>query len=268
MINDNKSADQTPEEITSFLENRERFPFPAPVFNARNKGFCGAANQGIRAVSGEFVVILNADVILAEDFAAKLKELVSFDLSRERIGIFAPKILDFEGKIDSAGLCLTFLRRFRDRGRGESGSGRYDSACRVFGASGACAVYNRNMLDSIRGPGGFFDEDFFIMLEDFDVSWRQARLGWHTLYSPVLNCKHKGGISHKKTGIGRAFMFRNRYFLLAKNESLPRLALLLLCSFFYDLPHAVFFILTNPLASGFIRQTVCMLPAMIRKRKS
>ena len=47
---------------------RENYPRTTIIENGRNTGFCVANNQGIAASRGEFVLLMNTDVVLDADF--------------------------------------------------------------------------------------------------------------------------------------------------------------------------------------------------------
>lgn len=62
------SSDDTPSLVRNFGDPRFHL-----VPQDNRDGRCGARNQGIRQATGEVVVILNADVRLADDFLSRLK---------------------------------------------------------------------------------------------------------------------------------------------------------------------------------------------------
>lgn len=57
----------------------------------------------------------------------------------------------------------------------------------VFGACAAAASYRKSMLDEI----GFFDEDFFAIGEDIDLSFRAKLAGYKCVYVPEALVYHK-----------------------------------------------------------------------------
>ena len=65
------STDQTP-VIVSRYANRG-----VELIRGSNRGRCAARNQGILAAKGEIVVILNADVLVPDDFLEKIHRLYS-----------------------------------------------------------------------------------------------------------------------------------------------------------------------------------------------
>ena len=261
VVIDNASTDDTLQIV------RKNSFITGLIENKTNRGFGAAVNQGISRAQGEYLLVLNSDVVLESDFLKNLDSEVQTFPSR-RIGMIAPLIFDTGGRIDSAGLYLTFLRRFYDRGRGAREDGRFHSAGFVFGACGACAVYKREMLEDIKIEGEYFDEDFFLCVEDVDAAWRAHALGWQAWYAPKLRCAHQGGISRKRSKEGQCCAFRNRYFLLIKNESSRGAVRFFLFCWIYDVPRLFLLLLTNPRIFQALGEIRRLWPRMIEKRRA
>jgi GT2 family glycosyltransferase len=61
----------------------------------------------------------------------------------------------------------------------------------VFGACAGAAIYRKRMLDDI----GLFDEDFFLLYEDVDLSFRAQLSGYKCLYVPDAIVYHQASSS-------------------------------------------------------------------------
>jgi GT2 family glycosyltransferase len=196
-----------------------------------NLFYCQALNKGIEMGGGEFILCLNDDIILDRDF---IKEgLKGFSLD-SRVGSVSGKILRSDGKtIDSTGLFLSALRTAKERGYGQRDKGGYEAEGYIFGVSGACAFYRKEMLEDIKEGGYYFDPAFRLFYEDLDVAWRAKRSGWKGYYVPTAVSYHVRGLSVRNgKGLGRPlarrylsdelqlYLIRNRYLCLAKNETL------------------------------------------------
>jgi len=176
---DNDSTDGTAEFLGSEIPN--------VVFNQKNIGFAASQNQWIKASSGEWVLALNPDVVLAPTF---LDQLVSAVHGRDDIGTACGKLLRWQpgtsrplaNVIDSTGMYFRPDLRHLDRGAGLHDAGQYEREEFVFGATGAAALYRRSMIHDISVADEFFDEDFFAYREDADVAWRAQLMGWKCLY--------------------------------------------------------------------------------------
>jgi GT2 family glycosyltransferase len=76
------------------------------------------------------------------------------------------------------------------RGRGAPAQ-KFNIQEKVFGACAGAALYHTRMLDDI----GLFDEDFFLVYEDVDLSFRAQLRGYKCLYVPDAVVYHKASSS-------------------------------------------------------------------------
>ncbi len=156
VVVDNASTDQTGEILRNF-GNRIRV-----IWNQRNVGFAEAQNQGIRSTRLPWVLTLNPDLLMKEDFTRQLVEAAEFDPGT---GAVCGKLLSigpgFEPlpdlRFDSTGIFFTPTLRHFDRGWHERDNGQYDRTEYVFGACAAAALYRRRMIDDVAIEGCFFD---------------------------------------------------------------------------------------------------------------
>lgn len=209
------------------------------LLNEVNLGYCGGANLGIRNTMGEYVLILNPDIILHPDFLTSIIEAVERD---HLIGIATGKLLRFDKKtLDSTGQFLRKNLTPLERGYGEPDIGEYNQSGYVFSACGALAFYRRAMLEDIQLDGEFFDESYFAYYEDLDIGWRAQLLGWKAYYIPAAVAYHyRGGgvadlqrnkhwfehipffpnvsLTQKPASLQR-HVIKNRYLTLIKNAS-------------------------------------------------
>ena len=196
------------------------------VRNHDNRGFAAAANQALRACSGEWVLALNPDCRLAPDYLATLHAATA---GRERVGSATGLLLRAAGAelesapvVDSAGIVVTAAGRHLDRASGNVPDRSVGAPAWVFGASGAAALYRRAARDDVPYPGGeVFDEGFFSYREDADLAWRLQRRGWRCLYWPAARAAHGRGLKpearrHGSAAINRHSV-RNRFLLRLAN---------------------------------------------------
>jgi GT2 family glycosyltransferase len=219
VVIDNASSDGT----AAFLRDRllER-----AIFNQRNVGFAAAQNQGIRMSKQGWVLTLNPDVVLAPDFISALVEAAEADPS---VGTVCGKLLrwqpespqPFSSTIDSTGIYFRPDLRHLDRGAEQVDHGQYDGRQYVFGATGAAALYRREMIADVSVDGEFFDEDFFSYREDADVAWRAQLLRWKCLYVPEARGWHVRRVTPERRGeLPREINWhsvKNRFLMRVKN---------------------------------------------------
>ncbi|MBI4713814.1 glycosyltransferase family 2 protein [Candidatus Uhrbacteria bacterium] len=248
LVIDNGSTDG----VEAFV--REHYPEITILRNARNLGFSGAHNQGIRYAldhldpsqySESFILVTNPDLILPQTFLEMLMKDVA---SQPSVGSFGGKLRRAFGEnitdealqetvesdlIDSTGLRAHKNRTFTDRGAGEMDKAQYDESREVFGISGALVLYRASALQDVRFEDEFFDEDFFAYKEDADLAWRLQKFGWDARFVPDATAFHyRGMYAPEKLGIvawfknrrGKSklrsyYSNRNHWLLLVKNLS-------------------------------------------------
>lgn len=237
IVVDNGSQDGTAVFI------KENYPGVRLIENKDNLGACKARNQGIGASKGEWVLCLDCDIILGENFLVKIMRFA--ELSEGSAGMFQPKILENDKKhIYSCGIYLSKMRRFYDIGNKKLDNGKFNVSKYVFGACAAAVLYRRECLAQVKEANGYFDERFFFLVEDVDLSWRAQKKGWKALFCPEAVCYHTGNSSNTPFKIRQYLCFRNRYFLILKNDNIRRIGYVGII-LFYDLPKIIFLLLTN-----------------------
>lgn len=270
MIVDNGSADTTVAWLAS------EYPQVHLLRNPRNLGFCRGHNQALRITESPYVLCLNQDVVLTPDWISRAVAILE---NRPDVGAVGGKVLRYSysdeelksvvtsGIIDSAGLQIFRSRHVIDRGSGQDDTGQYDAAEAVFGLNGACVLYRRKALESIRWRDEYFDEDFFAYKDDVDIARRLLRMNWVSWYDGSLVAYHHRTIrGQSKTGniniaknflrrdrINATFSYRNHWLVAMKHETFRSLWPDLPWVLWYELRKAVFLLVTKPatLAGGF-----------------
>lgn len=235
IVVDNGSQDKT----KSFI--KKNFPKATLVEIKEQAGFSVPVNTGIRLAKGEYVVLLNNDVVLEKTW---LHELL-LALRETRADFAACKMLTGGGgEIDSAGDGFSWWGRAFPIGKGEKPS-KYQKREFVFGASGGASIFKAEIFDKI----GLLDENFYAYFEDVDLSFRAQLAGFKCVYEPKAIAYHKGSASFGADSIKKRFMGnRNKDLLIIKNyplkyliKSLPKLILVKLKSLYTDFEDGFFF---------------------------
>lgn len=202
---DNGSSDGSAE----YLETH--YPWVKVVENKKNLGFAAGTNIGIKQAKGEYILTLNNDTQMDNHF---LECLVRVMKSDESVGMCAPKMLFYDGRINSAGICLSRSGAAWDRGMSEPDIGQYDSTEEIFGPCAGAALYRKKMLEEI----GLFDEDFFLYMEDVDLAFRGRLAGWKCLYVPDAKVYHVfGGTTGYGSDLTVYYGNRNLLWYVAKD---------------------------------------------------
>jgi GT2 family glycosyltransferase len=157
------------------------FPSVSVIARESNGGFGAAANDGIKAAKTDYVVLLNSDVEVQDQFLDPILPL--FD--DPSVFAVCPSILTPGpgGLNDGA-----------KTGRWHHGmffTGQEDGVSEVrpvLFTSGCASVYRRTMLEEL---GGFDDAYSPFYWEDVDLSYRAWKRGWKSLYQPTGEVFHK-----------------------------------------------------------------------------
>ena len=188
---DNGSPDGTG---AYFRELRDRLGGTAPVqvlTNPENLGYPVGANQGIRAARGRDVVVLNND---ARVRAGWLEALLQARRSRPGVGIVAPKVLNEDGTVQSAGGVLHHPDGgFTIPGADEDRLAPPVNARReLTSAGGPCMLLTRELLEAV----GAFDEAYSPgYFEDSDLCLRAREAGFSLVYEPGAEVIHRAKVT-------------------------------------------------------------------------
>jgi GT2 family glycosyltransferase len=186
-----------------------------------NLGFSAAVNQGIQASRAPYIVLLNNDTLARPDWLAQLVKAMN---ENPEASFGASLMLLFEPPhlIDSAGDGFSFYAGDGfNIGAGES-AGEHSEPAWVFGACAGAAIYRRSLFQDI----GLFDEDFFLVFEDVDISLRAQVAGHRCLYIPeAVVYHHRGASTASASKQVRLRAWRNHLWVAGKN--LPPLLMLL-----------------------------------------
>lgn len=203
IVADNGSTDGTTDLV------RREFPEVLVTELGSNLGFPAACNRGVRAGSGEIVVLLNNDVECPPEF---LERLVAPFADDERLGSVAALLLNPGGAtIESFGLTvdptLAGFPRFRGLPVGEAD--RMHPA--LIGPSGAAGAYRRRAWDEVGG----LDEGVFFYGEDVDLALRLREAGWATHGAADAVAIHYGSASASHRSKWQRYQggFARGYFL-------------------------------------------------------
>ena len=87
------------------------------------------------------------------------------------------------------------------------------------------------------------DEAFLV--EDADLAWRATRAGWKVFFDPRMVCFHTGNSSATGKKLRQYLSFRNRHWMIAKNESSMGKAILFVIALPYELARILYMALFN-----------------------
>ena len=250
-------------------EIRGSFPFIKLYSNPQNLYYGVSLNQGIGLSHGEFILCLNDDVVLGQEF---IRQALKGFLVKDNVGMVSGKILRMDGLIlDSTGLFLSFWYSAKERGYGQIDAGKFGKSGFIFGVSGSAAFYRKKMLEDIKQGQDYFDPDFRMFYEDLDVSWRANNRGWRAYYIPAAKAFHvRGGSLRPDCGLDKPIarkylndelhsdLIKNRYLTILKNANFVSFLMHLIPIILYDFCAWGYVLFFRPkVAKIFLRNLKC-----------
>jgi N-acetylglucosaminyl-diphospho-decaprenol L-rhamnosyltransferase len=192
----------------------------------RNQGFGAAANVGVAATSGRWVLLLNPDAWPTGD---AIDRLLRFAEEEPRLAAAGPLLFDVEGHPQRstirAPLSAPALAIWAAFPAGVSGlygalRGQTQQAPREGEFLQASAILLRR--EAFTEVGGF-DESFFMYGEEADLCARLTDAGWDLAVCSDASFVHVGGGSTRSQGDGMSVaLLRSWLRLIAKRKSLRR----------------------------------------------
>ena len=232
IVVDNGSTDNSIDKIKKKIKNIKNIKGEL-IRNEENLGFAAGNNVGIKHAlnhGADFVLILNNDTVVDRNL---ILALLNTAKKRPKAGLISPKIYFAKGfefhkaryKKSQLGKVIWYAGGNMNWdnvlgsncGVDEVDKGQHGKIIETDFATGACVLMRKKAIEEV----GMFDEQYFMYLEDADLSYRMKVRGWKVLYSP------KGILWHKvaqSPGIGSDlndyFITRNRLIFGMRYSSL------------------------------------------------
>lgn len=245
---DNNSQDNSIKEVKLSFSNKI-----ICVNNKKNIGFSKAVNQGIKLAKGDKILLLNPDTIPNHK---SIKILENFIENNKNVGLVGgrmikPKSKKIHGTYVNKPSFLIGIFEFTNikkviKNNYFSRQFYYkdeivNKPLTVYGLSGGFLMFKKKLVKKI----GFFDENFFMYLEDVDFGIRAINYGYTNYYLPNAQIIHDSGSSSKnkyKININAWRNSRNYFFKKYSNKLEWIILKLLFCldDFIIDKKHKLF----------------------------
>lgn len=204
----------------------------------QNYGFCHAVNVGIGMTTTEYLILLNNDTKVHEDFVLELYNAID---KHEDTFAVASKMLQMSApdKIDAAGDLYCALGWAFSLGK-DKDARKYDKDSVVFSACGGASIYRKSVFEQI----GYFDELHFSYLEDVDVCYRARIMGYKNRYASKAIVYHAGSgtTGSRYNSFKVRLAARNSWYVIYKNMPLLQIIINLPLLMIGFAVKAVFFI--------------------------
>ncbi len=225
IVADNASTDDS----VAFV--KAHFPTVRVLLLEKNYGFAEGYNQAIKRIDATYIVLINQDVRVSENWLPPLIDLIE---RNDSIGAVQPRIHahlepDFFEYAGAAGGWIDKYGYTFCRGRVfdtvEEDRNQYPLEEEIFWASGACMLVRKKVFEATGG----LDPAFFAHMEEIDFCWRLKNAGYKVMYCPHAMVYHLGGGSLPHGNSFKTHLnFRNNLAMIAKNLNEKRIKTLFL----------------------------------------
>ena len=214
VVADNGSTDNSMQFLKENHKNIKLIEF------TENHGFAEGYNKAISETEAEYVLLLNSDIEVTENWLMPLLNCIT---TNDLVAGCVPKIKSFHNKtffeyagaaggyIDKLGYAFCKGRIFDSV---EEDKNQYNRNDEVFWTSGAAMLVKR----AIFLEAGGLDSRFFAHMEEIDLCWRIKNMGYKLLYCADSTVYHIGGGTLPKSNPRKTYLnFRNNLMMLLKN---------------------------------------------------
>ncbi len=219
IVVDNGSSDGSLEML------RQHFPNLKVITHGKNHGFSKGYNLVLKDVKNPYVLLLNTDTIILDGV---VEGMLNFLKTNPDVGIVAPQYLNADGTKQttfsnfptlSTELLNRSLLQFLFPWWYPSKRQDYNKPLEVEAVKAAGPMLRQEAFRQV----GFFDEDYFIFLEETDLCCRLRKAGWRCVALPNLKMYHLGGGGTKKKIRAETTIeyYRSLYKFFRKNRSAP-----------------------------------------------
>jgi GT2 family glycosyltransferase len=199
LVVDNASADDTVEMVES------KFPWVKLIKSKENLGFAKGNNVAIRQCEGQYIALVNPDVVV---FPGCLDALADFLDENPKVGDVGPRV--FNPDMTQQSTCRRFptlwnnfcsatqLDKIFEGHRFFSGEHMfyfsYDRTIVADVIVGCFSMIRRETFEQI----GLLDEELFMYGDDVDWCRRAWNAGWQVMFYPGAQAIHDPGKTTKK----------------------------------------------------------------------
>ena len=188
--------DPTDTETNKMVQ--EKFPWVNLITASKNLGFGAGNNLGLRRMRGSYAMLTNPDLVF---FPGEIEKLVEFLESHPDIGLTGPALHNPDGTRQDS--CYRFPSPvypiFRRTFLGKTPWGKRSNnhhlmrdqlsknqPIEVDALMASAILLRKKVLEDI----GFFDQKFFMYMEEFDFCRRAWRFNWRVVYYPYSKLVH------------------------------------------------------------------------------
>ena len=181
---DNASTDGTVKWLRKIVRENANYRL---IENHKNLGFAKACNQGIEVSSGEYVMLLNSDAVVTENWLSGMLECLN---SASDTGIVGPMTNNINSSQNVPDADYKTMNRMHDYAKSFRGRYRYRRVP-LRRIAGFCMLFSRQLANKI----GLLDESFGADNLGDDYCLRATLAGFRNLVAGDVFIHHYGSRS-------------------------------------------------------------------------
>jgi GT2 family glycosyltransferase len=201
IVVDNCSMDDSEKKITTL------FPKVTWINNSENSGFGRANNIGAEKATGDYLLLLNSDIIIKKN---TISDSLDYIKQHANIGVLGCKLMNEDNTLQKSvyyytgdymgvlknNLVIDFIFK--------------PTPLKIKAVMGAYMLIPKKVFNDVNG----FDPDFFMYAEELDLCRRIAKKGLNIHYLETATAIHKHGgsskgsdWSHKQNYLSNALLY-------------------------------------------------------------
>lgn len=217
IVADNNSPDREIDNIKKEFPDVKYLSFP------ENLGFAKANNEAVKKSNGKYLLFLNPDTLITENF---LTDFIKLADSEPEAGVLAPMLVYKNNKYQSStgpkmGIFYDLLEAFNfvNLFRNYQKNKYFKKINKIYltsWVSAACMFMRKIDFDRVSG----FTASYFLNYEDIDLCAKITSSGKSIFYLPKYKCTHIDHKSFKEDYellITSRYLSRINYYFLHKN---------------------------------------------------
>lgn len=205
IVVDNGSTDGTREYLIKLAQDRSEIQL---ILNDRNRGFAAGNNQALEKAKGDYILLLNNDVVVTQGWLGTMIEHLNNTPDAGMVGpmsnsVSGPQLVKDVPYGDSLDDMQAFARDFASENRGKT--------IEHMRLVGFCLLIRKEVIDII----GRLDENYLSgNFEDDDLCLRSSIAGYKNIIARDVFVHHFGSMTFKGNSIDYQSTMKNnfRYF--------------------------------------------------------
>lgn len=190
VVVDNASTDGSQQAILNLKSEISNLIL---IRNKGNVGFAKANNQAVKQAKGDYILLLNSDIVVLDDAIIKLYKFIE---QNKQVGFVGGKLFNANMSLQASAapfytLPVIFGALFLKGDHWGLTRSSPNKTVKTDWVSGACIMTKKEYYGKVGG----FDKGIFMYMDEVDLLYRAAKQGFSTYFYPGARFIHLGSAS-------------------------------------------------------------------------